>query len=396
MNEKISGQYEKVGAWWLHAMKASLKKHEKAYGKIRAQIASGKLPPGGRLPNERVLAAEHGVAVMTLRKALDRLEDEGLLIRRPYHGTIVTAAKGLEEPLQKRTNLCAGLVVPTALSSTAHPVFSRFLNGLEGALSEHKIRIKMVVSNPAQAAAEGHFLNVIKKERVDGWIIPAVISPLIRSALKRNPAPKVLMHYPDDELSPHFFETDCRALGNKIGCHLLEEGYRRIVVFSQIYHSFIRQQLVAALEETLGQQGGTLRLHPLANEGAADGAQECRNLLRSGEDFDAAVCDDDDVAFGVTQALKENGLTPPDVGVIGAGDFPLGSLITPTLTTIAFPYYQKGREMAGLLVDLLRKRPVEPAHRMFASRLIIRASSQKASRFHLNTREQQQTTIQQP
>lgn len=358
-------------------MAASLKKHERVYEKLRLKIASGELPLGSKLPNERALAVDLGVAVMTLRKALDRLKEEGHLLRRPYHGTVITAAKFSAKSSRQPTKPCVGLVVPGALSATAHPVYSRFLNGLEGVLSEHRARIKMVVSNPAKATAEEHFLNVIREERVDGWIIPAMISPLVRSALKRIPAPKVLMHFADDALSPHFFETNCHSLGIKIGTHLLAEGYRRVIVLSQPVHSFLRQQLVSALQDTLHQQGATLRLHSLAHVGAADGARECRKLLQSGEKFDAVVCDDDDMAFGVVQALKESGLTPPDIGVIGAGDFPVSSLMTPPLTTIFFPYYQVGREVAGLLMDLIAQYPVEPAHRMFVSRLIVRSSSQK-------------------
>lgn len=222
-------------------------------------------------------------------------------------------------------------------------------------------------------------LNVIQQERVDGWVIPSEISPQVRSALKRIPAPKVLMHFPDDALSPHFFETDCRSLGIKIGRHLLEEGYRRVLVLSHPVHSFIRQQLVTALEEILSQQGdATLWRHSLPQGGAADGARMCRRLLECGEKFDAVVCDDDDAALGVVQALKERGLTPPDIGIIGAGDFPLASLMSPALTTIFYPYYQVGREIAALLMDLIQQHPVEPAHRMFASRLIVRPSSQKS------------------
>lgn len=357
------------------------KKHERVYEEIRAQITSGELSLGVRLPNERTLAANHGVAVMTLRKAMDRLKDEGFLTRRPHHGTIVTSAKGVTKTTSEHTNLRVGLVIPLTLTATAHPVFSRLINGIEGALSEHRVEIKLVVSNPSQTATEKHFLNVIKNDRVDGWIIPSLISPEIRSALKRSEAPKVLMHLSDDDLSPHFFETDYAALGCKIGNHLLEQGYRQIMMFSHALHTFIHEKLFITLEETLHQQGGTLQLHLLSGRNMADGVQACRNLLQNGRHFDAAFCYDDDMAFGVIQALKEFGLTPPDVGVIGSGDFPLGAVMTPTLTTISFPYYQKGREMAALLMDLIRKRPVEPAHRTFSPRLIVRASSQNPHAF---------------
>jgi GntR family transcriptional regulator, arabinose operon transcriptional repressor len=49
---------------------------------LRQWIGDGRLPPGECLPSENVLAGELGVARATLRVALKRLEDEGLLRAR--------------------------------------------------------------------------------------------------------------------------------------------------------------------------------------------------------------------------------------------------------------------------------------------------------------------------
>lgn len=46
---------------------------------IEAQIRSGELPPGSRLPSEKDLAFEHGTAVTTVRHALDVLRERGLI-----------------------------------------------------------------------------------------------------------------------------------------------------------------------------------------------------------------------------------------------------------------------------------------------------------------------------
>lgn len=45
--------------------------------RLRADIAAGKYPPGGRLPSAVTLHQEHGVAVVTARKALASLVDDG-------------------------------------------------------------------------------------------------------------------------------------------------------------------------------------------------------------------------------------------------------------------------------------------------------------------------------
>ena len=72
-------------------------KARRIYLLLRERIASGDLPAGRRLPSEPVLAAEQGVSRVTLRRALDRLAEEGLVSRRVGAGTFVT--QGMLSPV---------------------------------------------------------------------------------------------------------------------------------------------------------------------------------------------------------------------------------------------------------------------------------------------------------
>ena len=56
---------------------------------LRERIRAGELPPGARLDNQRRLAADFGVTLMTLRQALEVLERERLIARRHGLGTFV-------------------------------------------------------------------------------------------------------------------------------------------------------------------------------------------------------------------------------------------------------------------------------------------------------------------
>jgi GntR family transcriptional regulator len=56
---------------------------------LRERIQSGLLAPGARLDNQRSLAREFGVTLMTLRQALELLERDGLIARRHGLGTFV-------------------------------------------------------------------------------------------------------------------------------------------------------------------------------------------------------------------------------------------------------------------------------------------------------------------
>lgn len=56
---------------------------------IAEQIRTGRLPAGARLPAERDLAEQYGVAVNTVRRAIRELRDRGLVITVPIKGTFV-------------------------------------------------------------------------------------------------------------------------------------------------------------------------------------------------------------------------------------------------------------------------------------------------------------------
>jgi DNA-binding GntR family transcriptional regulator len=56
---------------------------------IAERIARGDLRPGARLPGERDLAEEYGVAHLTARRATRELRERGLVVTLPAKGTFV-------------------------------------------------------------------------------------------------------------------------------------------------------------------------------------------------------------------------------------------------------------------------------------------------------------------
>jgi GntR family transcriptional regulator len=66
---------------------------------IAEQIRSGRLPQGARLPAERDLAEQYGVAVNTIRRAVRDLRDQGLVITVPIKGTFVRSKKSSADTL---------------------------------------------------------------------------------------------------------------------------------------------------------------------------------------------------------------------------------------------------------------------------------------------------------
>ncbi|MGP9566314.1 GntR family transcriptional regulator [Halomonas sp. AOP5-B2-8] len=67
-------------------------KHHRVYLVLRQEILEGNYPPDQSMPNEVLLAQQFGVSRITMRKAMERLNREGLVERHRGKGTFPIAA----------------------------------------------------------------------------------------------------------------------------------------------------------------------------------------------------------------------------------------------------------------------------------------------------------------
>lgn len=77
-------------------------RYYRLYELLSAALQDGTIPPEGTLPSEPQLCARHGLSRTTVRRALDRLEREGRIVRRRGSGTYA-------RPQPARPRLCVEL-----------------------------------------------------------------------------------------------------------------------------------------------------------------------------------------------------------------------------------------------------------------------------------------------
>jgi len=65
-------------------MESKVPKYRLVYNKLKEQLYTGKYPRGTLIPSEPVLAEEFGVSIITMRRALSMLRQEGII--RTFHG----------------------------------------------------------------------------------------------------------------------------------------------------------------------------------------------------------------------------------------------------------------------------------------------------------------------
>ncbi len=85
-------------------------KTHRLYLMLRHAIMTGELGGGARLPSEPDLGHLHRVSRVTVRRALDQLEREGLIKRQPGAGTFVAARRATRPVVADLSNALVDLI----------------------------------------------------------------------------------------------------------------------------------------------------------------------------------------------------------------------------------------------------------------------------------------------
>jgi DNA-binding LacI/PurR family transcriptional regulator len=106
---------------------------------------------------------------------------------------------------------------------------------------------------------------------------------------------------------------------------------------------------------------------------AESGKMAVKKLLDYQVDFTAIFAQNDRMALGAMQILREKGLRiPEDISVIGYDDLPLTAYFTPPLTTIRQPIKKFGQIGAQLLIETINKPGFKPKVVRLDPQLVIR------------------------
>ncbi len=173
---------------------------------LRAQIQSGKLAPGAKLPSESELRNEFGLSRTTVRDALQKLALEGLVTAKKGYGTFVK-----EQKIIRRVS------APYAgLGSSTIPVLETIaqLHGMQASRKIMKVAKDTLPTDIAILIDPTPDLNIIVRKRLQFLNdSPAIIStsyyPLWLAENNRlSKSAPVLPEGPDNFISSLGYETD--------------------------------------------------------------------------------------------------------------------------------------------------------------------------------------------
>jgi LacI family gluconate utilization system Gnt-I transcriptional repressor len=300
------------------------------------------------------VALRAGVAPITVSRALSDP-------RRVASSTSVRIQRAIAEigyvrdavagSLASKATRCVGTVVPVLSNS----IFADTLQGLSETLEAHGYRL-LIASSQYDPQREQRVIEAFIGQRVDAIALTgSTHTEGTRALLKRAGIPVVEMwSLPSRPLDCAVGFSNFAAARTMVR-HLVSRGYRSIAYIGGPTYKNDRTQgrergyRTGLAEARIPVREDLIRRTPFEFE---NGATALSDLLACQPGIDAVFAASDVLAVGaLLHCLRSGWPVPGRVALAGLDGSPIGSQITPTLTSIRFPRREIGARSAQLLLD---------------------------------------------
>ncbi|SLN63462.1 HTH-type transcriptional regulator GntR [Aquimixticola soesokkakensis] len=278
---------------------------------------------------------------------------------------------------QSRTGFVA-VVVPSLENAN----FSATVRALSKALSQKNIQILLANTEYDVEEEERLIPQLLRRNPEAIVLIGTQHSKRTRALLKKAPVPVI-----------EIWDLPREAIGHVVGfsnfdavqllvAHLVKSGRRRLGFLGGEAGNDPRgQQRRAGFVAALAQLAlPAHRLVPLgtAPVGMTEGAAGLDRLLSQFPDTDGIICVSDLVGFGAVAQCARRGIAVPEtLAIAGFGNYEIGRVCEPALTTVDVGAEQIGQRTAELVFDLLAPGNTRQGPRRFDIHpdLIVRRST---------------------
>lgn len=333
------------------------------------------------MSNIREVARLADVSVATVSRTLQQPE----LVSVKTRNKVLAAVKqaGYQPNLlavKFRSGKSHNLVV--LVPTVANVFFARVISGMQDAA--HQRRYSLLLGNTmADDDTEIAYARLVQTSQADGLIQLRSFNPFATLDMPNAPLPMVNACEVLDKAPCPAVVLDNRAAAAAMTEHLLGLGHCCIAMIKGPARSPLTRDRVAGYRDALEAAGLAFDdslLYP-GNFTLQSGYQATAELLQRAEPPTAIFCENDEMAIGAIQCLKQHGLqVPEDVSVAGFDDISFAAFTDPPLTTIAQPAEEFGRTAVNLLIDVLEQKLALPPKVILPFELILRGSTGPARR----------------
>ena len=293
------------------------------------------------------------------KKAVKRIAKE--LDYQPNH---------LASALRKGKSNLVGVIVPRTNSN----FFSSVLEHMEAVLNKAGYNIIITQSNES-FDKECKNIDTLLFTQVDG-IIASMANETVDLShyekIKSKGIPLILFDRGENDLNVDYVGINDYESSHIIVEHLVEKGCKRIAHIggyrrTRIFNNRIKGYVDALKKNDLPIDDSLIIESSLTLE---DGRREMERLLQLENRPDAVYVASDYAALGALQILNENEINVPEtIRLIGFGNEPFTSLVTPSISSIE----QHSKDIGRLAAETFLKRVNEPELKQSLNKIILKA-----------------------
>ena len=343
-------------------------KYIRVYENLKQRLSSGEWSAGQRLPSEWELARQYGVAYMTVRQAVSKLEEEGMLYRVRGRGTFVAEASSNSQSV-------LGIVLPAGWHRLDPFYFPPLVCGFVDHAAERGY--KVLTASRAEPVAEVKHLRELRVKAVACILIERSDMQEVETLADYGLSVVAINRY-SGRRHIGWVAPDNMGGMRTATRHLLELGHRDILFFAGPDNNIDARERLRGFRAAYRDM--QLALSPRAvvrgefNE--MSGYQRMKAILRRRRLPTAIVAASDLAAIGAMRALMEAGIAvPKELSVMGFGDFQIARYMHPALSTVRLPLDELGAESASALIEGMHSPPGGPPRRCVPCELVLREST---------------------
>ena len=286
----------------------------------------------------------------------------------------------LASALRKGKSKLVGVIVPRTNSN----FFSSVLESMESVLNKAGYNTIITQSNES-FSKECRNIDTLLFTQVDG-IIASMANETVDLSyyekIKQKGIPLITFDRGENDLNVDYIGINDYDSSFMIIEHLMEMGCRRIAHIggyrrTRIFNNRIRGYIDALKKYNLPIEDDLISESSLTLE---DGREQMKALLKLEHRPDAVYVAGDYAALGALQYLKEQDIKVPDeIKLVGFGDEPFTSLVSPTITTVNQHSERIGKAAAETFLQRVDEEPlVQKLNKIILNaKLVVRESSKK-------------------
>ncbi|MCM3511831.1 LacI family DNA-binding transcriptional regulator [Carnobacterium inhibens] len=247
----------------------------------------------------------------------------------------------------KKTNMI-GTIIPRLDSFATNTILASIDEELRNK------QYQLIITNTNQnVKREVENIYTLAKQKVDGIILLAtVVTPAHRKAIAEVNIPVLLLGQSAEGLNTIVHQE--YEAGYKLGSYATELGHKDFLYFTVLEEDQAVGQLRSkGVLDALKKNSDTTIEIVETNFSFSKAYEKAMNVLAT-TSATYVLCATDNIALAVMKAAHTLGLSiPTDFSLSGFGGYEVTSIVTPTITTVKYPYKQLGTLSVTNLIKLI-------------------------------------------